>query len=57
MFAVWKERNLHCIDLDAKLTKDQSFYIDYVHFTEAGSREAAQLIASELTNQSIITQN
>jgi lysophospholipase L1-like esterase len=43
-----KQQNLLLIDLAKKLPKDPKHYYDQMHFNEAGSEAAAQVIATEL---------
>jgi lysophospholipase L1-like esterase len=43
-----KQQNFLLIDLAEKMPKNPSYYYDQIHFNEAGSRAAAEIIAAEL---------
>jgi hypothetical protein len=48
LMQVCKNRSLKCIDLSSMMAKDQSLYIDHIHFNNHGSHMAAALIAEKM---------
>lgn len=40
--------NVHLIDLARSMPKDKKYYVDPIHYTDAGSEKVAQLVATEL---------
>jgi lysophospholipase L1-like esterase len=43
-----KQQNILLIDVAEKLPKDRKYYYDQIHFNDAGSEAAAEIIATEL---------
>jgi lysophospholipase L1-like esterase len=48
LLEVCEERELSCLDLAALVPQDGSMYYDDVHFSEAGSRRVAEVVAEHL---------
>jgi hypothetical protein len=45
---VCHRRGLECVDAAAEVPKDRAFFYDDVHFTEAGSKRLAEILATHL---------
>jgi lysophospholipase L1-like esterase len=48
MLEVCRERGVECFDLAARMPRSVEFFWDDVHFTEAGARRVAELVAAHL---------
>jgi lysophospholipase L1-like esterase len=48
MRQVAQSKNVHLIDLGRSMPKDTKYYLDPVHFTDAGAKKAAELVTTGL---------
>jgi len=48
LLRVCRERGVECIDLQAELARDATFFTDDAHFTELGARRVAEIVADHL---------
>jgi len=54
LLKVCGDNALKCIDLDSQLPKDNTVYVDAVHFNESGAREVARLLSGELRESGVL---